>query len=211
MDNCTSLLVRSRATSSTVGSNPTPSAHFLEAWQSQADRTVLERRQRATRPLGGSNPSASAQGLRRGGGVRLNAPASKADGSLSAGPRVRIPPSPQIPRAASIRRDARRGCDLGGVAQRQSVSFIRRRPWVRCPPPLPTGARARVDKEARLQSESASYVGSNPTGCSTMILPEWRNGSRAGFRTRCPSGRAGSTPVSGTEYARVVKLAATPA
>ena len=33
-DNCTSLLMRSRATSSTVGSNPTPSAEYTEACRS---------------------------------------------------------------------------------------------------------------------------------------------------------------------------------
>ena len=31
-----------------------------------------------------------------------------------------------------------------------------------------------------------------------LFLPEWRNGRRGGLKIRCPQGRVGSTPSSGT-------------
>jgi hypothetical protein len=31
-----------------------------------------------------------------------------------------------------------------------------------------------------------------------LSLPEWRNGRRGGLKIRCPQGRVGSTPSSGT-------------
>lgn len=34
-------------------------------------------------------------------------------------------------------------------------------------------------------------------------MPVWRNGRRAWFRSRCPSGRPGSSPGAGTRHPRV--------
>ena len=40
--------------------------------------------------------------------------------------------------------------------------------------------------------------------------PEWRNGRRDGLKIRCPQGRVGSTPTSGTTRLRVLTSRATP-
>ena len=32
----------------------------------------------------------------------------------------------------------------------------------------------------------------------SLFMPEWRKGSRSGLKIRCPQGRVGSNPTSGT-------------
>ena len=162
-DNCTSLLMRSRATSSTVGSNPTLSAEHTEAWQSQADRTVPERRQTAR-----SRRFESFRFRQKRPTERWRSPADRtcfeSRRPVLSGPEGSNPSLSANPPSRKHLRGARRGCDLGGVAQRQSNPLIRgrrefnsplryRRPCV-C---------ARVDQGGRLQSGSASDVGSNPS------------------------------------------------
>lgn len=52
-------------------------------------------------------------------------------------------------------------------------------------------------KSATIDSEySGTFLGNFKKHSS----PEWWNGRRAGLKIRCPSGRVGSTPTSGTMF-----------
>ena len=59
-------------------------------------------------------------------------------------------------------------------------------------------ARRQMNWQKRATRGGHDGVGRTVQRRSRSVVPEWRNGRRAGFKIQCPQGRVGSSPTSGT-------------
>ena len=139
-------------------------------------------------PVGSSPPLAALARTRRGhpalGGGGLDLVQRRVDrGAL----RQRTAFAPAL--ALGGRRHGRRGAAAVGAP----------RPRCRCP-------RGRAHRRGPVRPLRASRRGHSHRGnrrgslYALAFLPGWRNGRRGGLKSRCPKGRAGSSPAPGTAF-----------